>query len=80
MTIYKDLGVLIRFHRKKAGLSQLELAKIAQVGKTVVFDIEKGKLTVQLNSLLAILQVLNIQIDFTSPLMSLYREIHDKKS
>ena len=38
-----DLGALIKDHRKKAGLTQLELANLAGVGKTTVFDIEKNK-------------------------------------
>jgi y4mF family transcriptional regulator len=80
MLDYNNLGSIIRFHRKKAELSQLELSKLAQVGKTVVFDIEKGKLTVQLNSLLKILHVLNIKLEFASPLINLYKEIYDKKS
>jgi y4mF family transcriptional regulator len=80
MENYYELGSIIRFHRKKAGLSQLELAKYANIGKTVVFDIEKGKLTVQLNSLLQILNVLNIKLEFISPLMNLYKETHVKES
>ena len=63
-----DLGALIKDHRKKAGLTQLELANLAGVGKTTVFDIEKNKETVRLNSLFAVLQVLNIKIEFKSPL------------
>jgi len=35
----------------------------------VVFDIEKGKETVQLNTLRKILKVLNIQVQLTSQLM-----------
>lgn len=80
MTSYNELGSIIRFHRKKAGLSQLELSKYANVGKTVVFDIEKGKLTVRLSSLLQILNVLNINLEFISPLMSHYKENHVKES
>jgi len=80
MTDYNEIGTIIRFHRKKAGLSQQELAKYANVGKTVVFDIEKGKLTIQLFSLLQILNVLNINLEFVSPLMSLYKETHVKES
>ena len=57
-----DLGALIKDHRKKAGLTQLELANLAGVGKTTVFDIEKNKETVRL------LQVLNIKVEFKSPL------------
>lgn len=63
-----DLGTLVRDHRKKAGLTQLELANLAGVGKTTVFDIEKNKETVRWNNLLAVLQVLNIKVEFKSPL------------
>ena len=63
-----DLGTLVKDHRKEAGLSQLELANLAGVGKTTVFDIEKNKEKVQFNNLLAVLHVLNIKIEFISPL------------
>jgi y4mF family transcriptional regulator len=64
-----ELGKIILFHRKKSGLTQLQLAQIAGVGKSVVFDIEKGKETVQLNSLFKILDVLNITLELKSPLI-----------
>lgn len=70
----KNFGDIIKFHRKKAGLSQKDLADIAGVGKTVVFDMEKEKETVQLKSLLNILQALNIRIVLESPLMDKYME------
>ncbi len=59
----------IHYCRKQSGLSQQELAKLAGVGKTVIFDIEKGKESVQLNTLLKVLDVLNIQMTFTTPFM-----------
>ncbi|MBD0725106.1 transcriptional regulator [Flavobacterium sp. L1I52] len=61
-----DLGAFIKEHRKKAGLTQIELANLAGVGKTTVFDIEKNKETVRWNNLLAVLKVLNIKIEFKS--------------
>jgi y4mF family transcriptional regulator len=64
------LAAVIRKHRKAAGLSQLELAEMAGVGKTVVFDLEKGKETVQLNTLRKILSVLNIRVQLTSPFIN----------
>jgi len=64
------LANTIREHRKVAGLSQLQLAELAGVGKTVVFDIEKGKETIQLDTLRKILAVLNITAKLTSPLMN----------
>lgn len=63
-----DLGALVKDHRKKAGLTQLELANLAGVGKTTVFDIEKNKETIRWNSLMAVLQVLNIKLEFKSPI------------
>lgn len=66
----QTLAVLIRKHRKAAGLSQLQLAEMAGVGKTVVFDIEKGKETIQLHTLRKILTVLNIKVQLTSPFMN----------
>ena len=63
-----DLGALIKTHRKEAGLTQLELANLAGIGKTTVFDIEKNKETVRWSNLLAVLEVLNIKVEFKSPL------------
>lgn len=65
----KELAAIIRMHRKAASLTQLQLAELTGVGKTVVFDIEKGKETVKLNTLRKILKVLNIEIQLTSPLI-----------
>ncbi len=64
------LASIIRKHRKAAGLSQLQLAEMAGVGKTVVFDMEKGKGTIQLNTLRKILTVLNIKVQLNSPYMN----------
>jgi HTH-type transcriptional regulator / antitoxin HipB len=63
-----DLGLFIRTNRKAAGLTQLELADLAGLGKTTVFDIEKNKESVRWDSLKAILNVLNIEVKFISPL------------
>lgn len=62
-----EVAEMIRYYRRESGLSQQALAKLAGVGKTAIFDIEKGKETVQLNTLLKVLDVLNIQITFTPP-------------
>ena len=56
-----------------SGLSQAELAKLAGVGKTVVFDLEHGKLSIRYDTLTKILRVLNISIGFDSPLMARMR-------
>lgn len=75
----KQIGKMIRYHRKKGGLTQQRLGQLAQLGKTVVFDIENGKLSVKLSTLLKLLEVLNITIDFQSPLMHLFEgELNEK--
>ena len=66
----KLLAAFLRHHRKSAGLSQLRLAEMAGIGKTAVFDIEKGKESVQLDTLRKILKVLNIKVQLYSPLMN----------
>lgn len=75
----KAIGRMIQFHRKKSGLTQKELGHLAQLGKTVVFDLEKGKPTIKMSTLLKILAVLNIRIDFQSPLMKLFEEQINEK-
>ncbi len=67
MSITNTIANTVRFFRKQSGLSQQQLAELAGVGKTVVFDIEKGKTTVQLNTLLKVLDVLNIQLNLETP-------------
>ena len=76
--LVEKIARMVKFHRKKAKLTQLELAKLAEIGKTAVFDIEKGKKTVRLSTLMAVLHVLNIQMKFQSPLM--HRFEADEKS
>jgi HTH-type transcriptional regulator / antitoxin HipB len=64
------LAKIIKQHRKAAGLSQLQLAEMAGVGKTLVFDLEKGKESIQLNSLRKILHILNIKVQLNSPFLN----------
>lgn len=70
---------IVKLHRKQAGLTQKALADLAGVGKTVIFDIEKGKETVQWNTVLKVLAVLNVKIKFESPLLQ-FMESNDEKS
>jgi HTH-type transcriptional regulator / antitoxin HipB len=61
------IGQLVKANRKLSGLTQHELAELAGIGKTSVFDIEKGKVSVKLDTLLAVFNVLNIKFVFNSP-------------
>jgi transcriptional regulator with XRE-family HTH domain len=71
---------VVRLHRKAAKLSRIQLAELAGVGKTVIYDIEKGKESIRLNTLRKILKVLNIKIVLTSPLMDNLTNQGDEKS
>ena len=64
----QSLNEVVLFHRKRSGLTQQELAELAGVGKNMVYEIENGKQSVRLDNVLKILQVLNIEFDFKSPL------------
>lgn len=72
-----ELAQLIRLHRKKARLSRAELSRLAGVGKTLVYDLEHGHESIRLSKLMRILNVLNIQLEYSSPFMS---EFEDEKS
>ncbi|MFP8489548.1 helix-turn-helix domain-containing protein [Gracilimonas sp. Q87] len=65
----EEIGLIIKCHRKKSNLTQVQLADLAGVGKTAVFDIEHGKETVQYETLQKICKVLNISIELESPMM-----------
>ena len=65
-----DLKSIIRHHRRLCGLTQIEMARLAGVGKTVIFDIEHGKESVQLDTLRKVLAALNIQMVFQSPVLN----------
>lgn len=64
-----EISNIIRFHRKKAGLSQRALADLAGIGKATVFDIENGKETVRFVNVIKVLEALNISMEFKSPLI-----------
>jgi len=64
-----QLNEIVLFHRKQSGLTRNQLADLAGVGKTVIYDIEKGKETIRLSTLKKVLRILNVKISFTSPLM-----------
>ena len=75
----EQIAEIIRLHRRAARLSRIELAELAGVGKTVIYDIEKGKVSVQLDTLTKILKVLNITLVLKSTLMdNLTKHVNEK--
>jgi HTH-type transcriptional regulator / antitoxin HipB len=75
----QELAEIIRMHRKAAKLSRVNLAELAGVGKTVIYDIEKGKESVQLDTLRKILRVLNIKLELTSPYIENLKDTGNEK-
>lgn len=73
------LGKLIQFHRKKSGLTQSELAHLAGIGKTAVFDVEHGMKSPRFENLEKICKALNIKIQFESPFMQEFKGIDGEK-
>ncbi len=64
---YHELAQLIHTHRRHSGLTRIELAELAGVGKTVVYDLEHGKQTIRLDTLIKILKVLNMTLECKGP-------------
>ncbi len=80
MTVINELHSIILFHRKQAKLSREELAELAGVGKTVIYDLEKGKKTVRWATIMEVLHALNIDLLFQSPLMDEYEKSSNKNT
>ena len=62
ITSINDFGEALRSYRKEQGITQDELAKIANLSRKVIIDLEKGKSTVQFNVLEKILKVTNLSL------------------
>ena len=56
------LARAVRARRKRLGVSQLELARLAQVGPVFIYDLESGKATLRLDKLLDVLDVLGLEL------------------
>jgi HTH-type transcriptional regulator/antitoxin HipB len=62
VTSISDFGEALRSYRKEQGITQDELAKIANLSRKVIIDLEKGKSTVQFNVLEKILKVTDLSL------------------
>ena len=68
MTSVDRIAETVRLHRRESGLTQKELADLAGVGVSSIYAIERGKQTVQLDTLLKVLSVLSISFSVEGPL------------
>lgn len=66
ITNAKTFGYFIRDARKKAGLTQVQLAAASGVGERFIRELEKGKHTCQLQKYLVITNMLGIKLEATN--------------
>lgn len=69
-----QLASLIAWHRTRAGLSQVELARHAGVSRYVVQDLEAGHGRTTWSKLCAVLAVLNLALEPSGPLVADWRK------
>lgn len=58
----KALASAVRARRKALGVTQIELARLAGCGPVFVYALETGKQTLRLDKLLAVLEVLGLEL------------------
>ena len=58
----RQVGDVVRARRKAAGLTQVELAGLAGTGTRYISDLERGKPTIAMDKLLAVLAVLGLRL------------------
>lgn len=58
----RELGALMRQERRRRGLTQIELADLAEVSDRFVRDVEKGKPSAEVGRVMAVLEVLGLEL------------------
>ena len=58
----EQIGRAIQQERKAQGLTQSDIAGLAQTGVRFIVDLEKGKPTIQMSKALAVLQLLGLEL------------------
>lgn len=57
-----ELGARIKHFRKKRGLTQIELAELANISRSYLADMERDRYNPSLDTLIAIAQALHIEL------------------
>jgi transcriptional regulator with XRE-family HTH domain len=60
----REMAETVRRARQARGLSLQQLAELACIGKTAMFDLEHGNSGIRLRTLLAVLEVLELDLQF----------------
>jgi len=71
----KQLANIILFHRKRSGFDAASTCRNGWRWQNMVYELENGKQSVQLNNLLRILKVLNIELTFQGPLRDVFEGV-----
>ena len=58
-----QLGKALRLRRRSLGLSQVQTCDLAGVGPAFLYELERGKPTVRLDKVLAVLEVLGLALE-----------------
>jgi transcriptional regulator with XRE-family HTH domain len=58
----KLVGETIRIYRKKAGLSQEELAELAELHPNYIGEVERGEYSISLDPLVRIAKALHVHV------------------
>lgn len=58
----ETLGAAVRDRRKALGINQAELAALSGVGLAFLYALEHGKATVRIDKVLAVLEVLGLEL------------------
>ena len=58
----RDLADVVRARRKDLGLTQVEVAELADVSARFVMELEQGKPTVRLDKLTAVLDAMGLTL------------------
>lgn len=62
---YQEIGKIIKDRRKSLNITQSTLAILAGVGLNTLVAIERGKGNPKIHTILAILDILGLEIDIT---------------
>ncbi|MBP9829100.1 MAG: helix-turn-helix transcriptional regulator [Proteobacteria bacterium] len=71
---YEGLSKMLIWHRKKSKINQQTLADLAGISRTAVQRLEKGTVPVQVDTLWKVLEILNVKMNYSSPIMTQYIE------
>jgi HTH-type transcriptional regulator / antitoxin HipB len=63
LTTPHDVGALVRNTRRAQGLTQDDVALLAGTGRRFVVELERGKPTIRLDGVMAVLAALGIELE-----------------